>query len=528
MLYNKPFRKINRPQLVNAITQKETVVEVEFEIGNKQYLIRRGIKPAIFDIIIDGKLLNQSSNAREYQDALEQTILKMNHKSFSQIVILGSANFMPFMQLTAQDRREVIEDLLDIQIFSTMNVLLKERIALNKSAILDTVYRIDMAEQKIELHRTHLDALKRNNTAIIDQKHATIAGYYAACEELEEANETLRNFIAEFEAQISDKGSVSSKMSKIVEMERKLETRIKNLKKDMAFFEENDNCPTCLQGIDERFKTETVADRRAKSQEIVLGLEKLESEYVKTNTRLVEIEQVTKKINEFSAKIVDNNSEIKFKRNHAKLIADEIEQLSLPQKINTTSVEELNSLNVELGQLRKTKEDLVNQREVFEVAAYMLKDGGIKTKIIRQYIPVINKLINKYLAAMDFFCQFELDENFNEKIKSRFRDEFSYASFSEGEKLRIDLAILFAWRAVAKMRNSASTNLLIMDEVFDSSLDTAGTEEFIKILETLTDKTNTFIISHKGATLFDKFHSVIRFVKNKNFSMIGDPAGLQS
>ena len=303
-------------------------------------------------------------------------------------------------------------------------------------------------------------------------------------------------------------------------MEKTLEARIKKLRKDISFFEEHDNCPTCQQGIDAQFKCDTIATRQNKEQEVTEALTKLESEYQKANQRIEEIAEINKQITAYNKQITDNLAAINFNGKHITLIKAEIEQLKETQEENTSGVEELSDLNKQLKGYKATKEDLINQREVFDVASYMLKDSGIKTKIIRQYIPIMNKLINKYLAAMDFFCQFELDESFNEKIKSRFRDEFSYASFSEGEKMRIDLAILFAWRAVAKLRNSASTNLLIMDEVFDSSLDAGGTEEFIKILEGLTQDTNTFIISHKGDQLYDKFHSVIKFEKHKNFSRI--------
>jgi DNA repair exonuclease SbcCD ATPase subunit len=519
-LYNKPFRKINRPQLVNAITQKDAVVELEFTVGGKEYLVRRGIKPAVFEILVNDQLLNQSSNVREYQEILEKNILKMNHKSFSQIIVLGSANFMPFMQLTAQDRREVIEDLLDIQIFSTMNILLKEKISNNKIAITDNDYRIDLAEQKIELHRNHIDALKRNNAAIIAQKLEKIAEYETASANLTKINASFSMDVATLSSLIDDQDKVSGRAAKIIEMEKTLEARIKKLRKDISFFEEHDNCPTCQQGIDEQFKCDTIATRQNKEQEVTEALTKLESEYQKANQRIEEIAEINKQITTYNKQITDNLAAINFNSKHITLIQAEIEQLKETQEENTSGVEELSELNKQLKGYKATKEDLINQREVFDVASYMLKDSGIKTKIIRQYIPIMNKLINKYLAAMDFFCQFELDESFNEKIKSRFRDEFSYASFSEGEKMRIDLAILFAWRAVAKLRNSASTNLLIMDEVFDSSLDAGGTEEFIKILEGLTQDTNTFIISHKGDQLYDKFHSVIKFEKHKNFSRI--------
>lgn len=519
-LYGKPFRNINKPQLVNSITGKGLLVELEFSIGKKNYMIRRGIKPTIFEIYQNGNLINQNADAREYQDMLERTILKLNFKSFSQIVVLGSANYIPFMQLSAQERRRVVEDLLDIQIFSVMNSLLKDKMAENRSALADVDYRINLCEQKIEMHAKHIDTLKANNDELIAQKQAKIHEYE---EELLVINETTASLLEQSEKlneEVSDETRIMGRKTKLIQMESTIEDKIRKLKKEVAFYHDHDNCPTCKQGIDHDFKTATIAKREEKTSELNQGLQKLEQEIEAANNRIGEINKLNQQIQELNTKIQQNNQQIRFYQKYITDLTAEIETLvDQANKINS-DVDESEVFEKELEGHKRQKEVLSKQRAVYDVAAHLLKDTGIKTKIIKQYVPVMNKLINKYLAAMDFFVNFELDESFNETIKSRFRDDFSYASFSEGEKMRIDLALMFTWRAIAKLRNSASTNLLIMDEVFDSSLDSSGTEEFLKILESLTQDTNTFIISHKGDQLFDRFHSVIRFEKHSNFSRI--------
>ena len=519
-LFGRPFRNINKPQLVNSITGKHTLVEVEFAIGKKEYLIRRGIKPAVFDIFIDGELINQNSTSREYQDVLEKTILRMNPKSFGQIVVLGSANFVPFMQLPAQHRREVIEDLLDIQIFSIMNSLLKDKQIANKTTTTDVDYKIDLCEQKIELHKKHIETLNSNNAAIIKQKEKRIQEYNEISEELISANGRLTLETAVLSNSIVDFNKTSVKLLKVKDMEKALKDRVSKIDKEVKFFHDHDNCPTCKQGIDHDFKQLTIEKRSLKVDEINDALTKIEEEYLKLNTRIKEIDEINTQIHQLNSKISDNFRDIKFNNDYIANLRSDIEELEKEHASDTSNLDELRDLKKDLQDHKQLKETLAFERQLHEVASYVLKDTGIKTKIIKQYVPIMNKLINKYLAAMDFFVQFELDETFNETIRSRFRDDFSYASFSEGEKMRIDLSLMFTWRAIAKLRNSASTNLLIMDEVFDSSLDSGGTEEFMKILDTLTAETNTFVISHKGDQLYDKFHSVIRFEKHSNFSRI--------
>lgn len=517
-LYGKPFRNINKPQLMNAITGKNLLVELEFSIGKKDYMVRRGMKPNIFEIWLNGEMMNQNAGARDYQEFLEKNILKLNFKSFSQIVVLGSANYVPFMQLPAMQRRAVVEDLLDIQIFSIMNSLLKDKMAQNKSDITDVEYQIDLCEQKIELHSKHINTLRANNDDLIQQKEQKIREHQEAIDALNVDIETLSEKLDALNTQIADHEKVASRKSKLVQMESTLEDRIRKLNREIQFFHDHDNCPTCKQGIDHDFKNDTIQKREAKTQEVTEALSKLESEIQSANTRLEEIQALNKQITALNAKITDNNQQIGFYQRYIRDLNKEIEGLREQSNKIETESEDTSKFIEELNSHKKQKETLSRQKSVLDVASHLLKDTGIKTKIIKQYVPIMNKLINKYLASMDFFVNFELDEQFNETIKSRFRDDFSYASFSEGEKMRIDLSLMFTWRAIAKLRNSASTNLLIMDEVFDSSLDSGGTEEFMKILDQLTQDTNTFVISHKGDQLYDKFHSVIRFEKHSNFS----------
>lgn len=519
-LYGKPFRNINKPQLVNSMTQKNLVAECEFMVGSKHFCVKRGVKPQIFEIYQNGEMINQNSSARDYQEYLEKSILKLSFKSFGQIVILGSANYLPFMQLPAHSRREVIEDLLDIQIFTTMNTLLKEKITTNKTEIIDADYQVNLIENKIELTLKHINSLKTNNDHLIRQKEEMICEIDTMVCQAERDIAAQNGILDVSSTKIADAQKVTNKKSKLVELESQLESKVRTLKKEIRFYHDNDSCPTCRQGIDHDFKNETVTDRQSKEQEISDALVKIEDEIATINTRIVEITAINKEITAINTKITELNSDIRSWNSSICTLEQEIKNLEKNTSVIDASNEDLSVLNSQLSVQQKNKEELINERSVIEVAGVLLKDSGIKTRIIKQYVPIMNKLINKYLAAMDFFVQFELDENFNEKIKSRFRDEFSYASFSEGEKMRIDLALMFTWRTIAKLRNSAATNLLIMDEVFDSSLDVGGTEEFLKILEGLTGDTNTFVISHKGDQLYDKFHSVIKFEKHANFSRI--------
>ena len=517
-LYGKAFRNINKAQLINSITGKGLLVELEFSIGQKDYLIRRGVKPNLFEIYQDGTLLNQQADVREQQDFFERQILKLNHKSFGQIVVLGSANFVPFMQLSAQERRTVIEDLLDIQIFTTMNSLLKEKVSDNRSNIQDTDYQIALLEQKIDLSEQHMTSILTNNDELIKNKEDLIEEFNTRVHATTGEVEDTLSKIEDLNTTIEDHQKVNSRKSKLLQMETELETKVRKFKKEIQFFHDHDNCPTCKQGIDHEFKNEWIDNRENKSTEISTALEQIEKEILNIDNRLNEITDINTQITALNQQITNHGADIRSWENSIKSLRNEIESIRTNTKVIDDNADQIAQARKELKLLSGNKMNLVEQREIYDISGVLLKDGGIKTRIIKQFVPIMNKLINKYLAAMDFFVQFELDEKFNETIKSRFRDEFTYASFSEGEKMRIDLALMFTWRAIAKLRNSASTNLLIMDEVFDSSLDTSGTEEFMKILDTLALDTNTFVISHKGDQLYDKFHSVIKFEKHANFS----------
>lgn len=519
-MYGKPFRKINKNQLINTINAKGAVVELEFSIGKKEYKIVRGIKPNVFDIYCDDNLIDQNADAKEYQAYLESHILKLNQKSFAQIVILGSASFIPFMQLPSAHRREIIEDLLDIGIFSTMNSLLKDKVALNRIHTSDTDHVIRSNAEKIELYKKHIDSLKQNNDELVKQKKERIQSLEIDISTANLQIGGLNEEVTKLLESIADQPKVETKSKKIVEISHQVENKLTRIKKDVAFFESHDDCPTCRQGIQHEHKQEIIQTNSTQIAEIEAGKSKIQQELDTLNDRVREILEINKSVLQHNSTISNLNVEIRTWKNFIKSITKEIDDLSK----NTTQIdannEEIATLKQQLKTAIEKKEELSKDKQVFDVASVLLKDTGIKTKIIKQYIPVINKLINKYLAAMDFFVNFELNESFEETLKSRFRDEFTYDSFSEGEKSRIDLALLFAWRAVAKLRNSASTNLLIMDEVFDSSLDVQGGDELIKIIQSVVGDSNIFVISHKTDQLMDKFDHMIKFEKYKNFSRI--------
>ena len=515
VLYGKPFRRINKPQIINSVNQKGTLVELEFQTAGKSFLIRRGLKPTVFEIIQNGRLINQSAKVTDYQKDLERDVIKMNHKSFTQIVILGSSTFVPFMQLDAAQRRLVIEDLLDLQIFSRMNVILKGKINQNKEDIKDLEYKIALSEEKIKLQKRHIKQFEENNTLLIDNKKEQIEKNEKNIETLMNTVQTLSNEIRELNEKLQELKKIKSKKDKYYAIENDLSKKKINLSKKKKFFQNNDSCPTCKQNIDVAFKTEKLTEVSDKNIELGKALEELTSRQNVLDSKILDFGNVSESLSEKNNELTNNNQMIYGLQQNNKMLREEIENTK--SVAPETNIEELES---DIVSNRTLKTSLGELHTVYRVASEMLKDGGIKSRIIKQYVPIMNKMINYYLQQLGFFVQFELDENFNETIKSRYLDVFSYDSFSEGEKLRIDLALLFTWRQIAKMRNSVSTNLLIMDEVFDSSLDVNGTDEFIKILEGLTNDTNTFIISHKSDQLIDKFEGVIRFVKKGNFSQI--------
>ena len=515
-LYGKAFRNIKKPQLLNSINQKELMVEIEFKIGSKHYLVKRGIKPNIFEIWCNDSLLNQDAAARDYQTYLEETILKLNYKSFGQVVVLGSSTFVPFMQLKAGERRAVIEDLLDIQIFTVMNTLLKERVSTNKEEIQEIKYQIDLLNNRIESAQQHNESIRELKEGEVTKLKDKLKEQIALIEQEQAAVDVLMEEIAGLAESVADKATMRKKLQELEKIDGQLSNKLNKLRKDIAFYQDHDNCPTCRQGIEHEFKEETVSESTAKISEIEEAQKQLFGRFDSVNMRLEEISQTEDSISSKNLEMSEHNANYKMAMNVCKSIKKELtEAEEQVEAIDTSAIQKLED---DLNTYHNKQSQLFDDKEVLSLVASMLKDGGIKTRIIKQYVPVMNKLINKYLAAMDFFVQFELDENFNETIKSRFRDVFSYASFSEGEKLRIDLALLFTWRSVSKLRNSVSTNLLIMDEIMDSSLDNAGTEEFLKIINEITADSNVFIISHKGDQLYEKFDHVVRFEKVKNFS----------
>ena len=516
-LFGKPFRKVNKGQLINSINNKGLLVEVEFGIGSKSYIVKRGAKPNIFEVYQDSTLINLDASTNDYQEMLDKHILKINHKTFSQIVVLGSASFVPFMQMTAANRREVIEDLLDIQIFTVMNILLKDKVSLNKTNIMEADYAIHGIEEKIELEQQHIQEIKNNNEELINQKQQQIVTIQG---EIDEANITIEQSQAEIVRKtdsINDQDKVRSRREKVVALVRQLDNKYDKIRKENEFFLSNNDCPTCRQGIAHDHRSEIVNSGNTQLGEIEQAKHKISEELDRLDTRLTDIADVTRAIAGINQEVYNTISGVRIKEGFIKSIQSEIDQLNTNThtEININRLADLKRQHKEQTTRRET---LGRERVTLETASVLLKDTGIKTKIIRQYVPVINKLINKYLASMDFFVNFELNESFEETIKSRFRDEFSYASFSEGEKSRIDLALLFTWRAISKLRNSTSTNLLILDEVFDGSLDSQGNEELLKIIQTLTDGNNVFVISHKTDAYIDKFERVLKFEKQKNFS----------
>lgn len=517
-LYGKAFRKINKPQLMNSINQKDLMVEVYFTSNGAEFVIKRGMKPNIFEIWKNGELLNQDASSRDYQAYLEENVLKMNYKSFGQVVVLGSSTFVPFMQLPAQHRREVIEDLLDIQIFSTMNNLLKEKVSANKTSSVEVKYSIDLVKSKIEAAKDHNDSirkLKENEVARIKEKMRDKINLVES-EELkaEELDAQIMTLIKT----ITDKAIVKDKLDQFKTVKNDLTNKANTLQKDVRFYTAHDNCPTCKQGIEHDFKELTITDKQGKINEIETALKTVDQKISEVAGRLEEISNIESELQSLNLARNDHTANIRIAKSTLVGLKNELDNAEKDvAEIDTAKIDQFKE---ELKELVVLQKELSDDKETLLVVGSMLKDGGIKTRIIKQYVPIMNKLINKYLAAMEFFVDFQLDENFNEKILSRFRDEFSYASFSEGEKLRIDLALMFTWRSVSRLRNSVTTNLLIMDEVLDGSLDQAGTDEFLKIVNELTADSNVFIISHKGDVLQDKFDHTIKFEKKKNFSQM--------
>jgi len=520
VLFGKPHRTINKPQLVNSINGKGCKVEVEFKIGPSEYKIVRGLKPNIFEIWLNNNLVNQESHTRDYQKLLETNILKLNHKSFHQVVVLGSSNFTPFMQLSTYARREVIEDLLDIGIFSKMNLLLKENQGKLRDTIKDTEYQYALTKEKIVLqskHITNLKALNSSNVAKYDEELLELRNHIAI---LVKANTKLADEYGSSYGKMKKKGEGDQKVkAELLSYERQIKDNIKKIVSEAQFYQDNIECPTCSQGIDESMRTHKIGECKNKAATLNEGYELLKDTLNQTSTRLIETEKTLQYLNGLNNTIHSNLTLISnFEKRITAVTGIKNQQCSAVDLNSATSeLDALKDARDIIGDLKSTQ---LEERTYNEAISELLKDTGIKTKVIRQYLPVMNRLINQYLQILDFFVSFNLDESFTETIRSRHRDDFSYASFSEGEKSRINLAILFAWRQIAKMQNSCNTNLLILDEVFDSSLDPDGIDNLLKILTTLDADTSVFVISHKTDLLEGKFAQKIEFEKHKNFTRI--------
>ena len=517
-LFQRAFRNIKKDQMVNSINEKDCVVEVEFLIGQNEYKIVRGIKPNIFEIWCNNVMLNQDAAVRDYQKHLETTILKLNFRSFTQVVILGNASFVPFMQLSSRHRRNVVEEILDIEIFSKMNFMLRTKVQAQDELIKQSDFNSQLIEGKIDSQKKHIEDLSGNNQQFIDKKkleiqkaQTDIDNYQLDIDRVSAEKIALQN-------EIIDETKINNKYKQLHNMEAKLENTCSKHKKDLKFFETHNDCPTCQQTIDEAFKTSIIDKKKNKVVEIDSAMGQLVKEINTTETRLSKINEtmvaIREKellINRYETSISEINKYIIDKQN-------EIDELSDDKFTTGVATGQLTELQEQLTEAETVKIKQKDHKTYLDTARYLMQDTGIKTKIIKQYLPIMNQFINKNLADMDFFVNFTLDEEFNETIKSRHRDVFNYNSFSEGEKLRIDLSILFTWREIAKMKNSMNTNLLILDEIFDSSLDASGTDEFMRILTNKLAKENVFVISHKGDTLIDKFPSILKFEKYKNFT----------
>ena len=518
-LFGKSHRNINKPQLLNSINQKACVVEVEFSIGNSEFKIVRGLKPNLFEIWKNGNMINQSSHAKEYQKILEQNILKLNHKSFHQVVVLGSSSFIPFMQLPAGHRRDVIEDLLDINVFSKMNILLKEKNTILKDAIKDITYKLDISKNRIETQNKYIKDVKELTNANISKNKHEIQSSKEESEKLQSQNQELSASIENAQGPVEEEvNRLHDKKQSLLQYTAQFRQQMSVVVKDAKFYEDNVTCPTCTQDISESLRQDKLTAAQSKAKELQSAMDKASAEGTAVEKSLDSVNEKVQEIRDKQTAIHTNNQTIARLQTRISELETEISSSAVADL--DQAKQDLSNLMTEKDGLMEEKLKLSDQYSYNGVMAEMLKDTGIKTKIIKQYLPVINKLVNQYLQVLDFFVHFDLDESFHETIRSRHRDEFTYDSFSEGEKQRIDLALLFTWRQIAKMKNSVATNLLILDETFDSSLDHDGVENLLKILNTLGDDTNIFVISHKGEILDGKFNSKIEFIKEKNFSKI--------
>jgi len=521
-LYGKGFRNLKKELLINSINEKELLVEVEFSIGRKEYKVIRGAKPNKFELYVNDIMVNQDATVRDYQEHLEKNVLKMSFRSFTQVAILGSANFTPFMQLRAVERRKLVEDLLDISIFSTMRDILRKKVSEHNIEIKETNHEVELMEERVNGLTEQLNALRENRDKKISQYESTVDETETNINNLlEKVDEKTKN-VVEKKSTIKDKDPQTDRLKQALDMEKRLQESRKKALTDIEFYKNNDDCPTCKQGLDHEHKTKHIEEKTAKVEEVKEAITSIDNLINEARTRIEEIGKVQDNIEKVQREIGILQTEILSNQKFMKKIQNEIDELRKEEGGGTNVHEKIDATEEKLDILHNKKKSLIDRGHYYDIATTLLRDQGVKERIIKQYVPIMNKLINKYLAQLEFYVGFELNESFEETIKSRFRDVFKYDNFSQGEKMRIDLSLLFTWRAVARMKNSVNYNLLILDEVFDSSLDTNGTDDFLKLLNTLTEKTNAFIISHKGDALYDKFNDVIRFEKHKNFSRVAE------
>tara|TARA_Y100001938_G_scaffold14175_1_gene17452 strand:- start:2973 stop:4685 length:1713 start_codon:yes stop_codon:yes gene_type:complete len=516
-LFNKPFRKINKGQLINTVNEKDCIVEIEFNVNNREYLIRRGIKPNIFDIEVDGNPLHKQADDRTNQKILEDTILKVNYKSFTQIVILGSSTFVPFMQLSGSNRRDVIEDLLDIRIFSAMNSLIKEKIRTQKDKIKSLDLKKDNLKDKMSMQKNFIKELEEQGNTNIENNKQKIKTLSIENDIHMEKNGLVEADISDLLKEQEVVAGAGEKLVKLNNLKGKITQKVATITKEHKFFTDNTVCPTCTQDIEEEFRVNRIADVQDKAKELQTGYKELEEAIQKEKDRERQFTKLSKEITQLNHGISQNNTRISLNQRQIRDLEEEVQKITEQFKNRNTEHEKLAEFKENLQQ---TIEDLSEKKEDinhYDFAYSLLRDDGVKTKIIKKYLPLINQQVNRYLQLMDFYINFTLDEEFNETVQSPIHEDFSYSSFSEGEKMRIDLALLFTWREVARVKNSVNTNLLIMDEVFDSSLDGFGTEEFLKIIRYIIKGANIFVISHK-TDLNDKFDNIIKFDKIKGFS----------
>jgi DNA repair exonuclease SbcCD ATPase subunit len=520
VLFGKPFRKVNKGNVVNSINNKNCVVEIEFTINNKLYKVIRGAKPNVFEIYCEGKMVNQDAATKDYQEHLEKNILRMNYKSFTQVVILGSASFVPFMQLSANDRRSVIEDLLDIQIFSAMSTVIKNKLQLNREHLEKNRVRLTSKEENKSYIEQTLASLKANNEEKLRELESKKNDLEQEYIKQECVVENLKIDYEKATENDLDLSPLKSKHSKMIGLKAKMEGNMERLTKEVEFLNDNDTCPTCHQSIDESFKKNRLEEMDSKSSELAKGLNKIADQIDGILAEIEKIDEVLRNINQIKMDLSSAKSSYNHIANNLSQVTKQIEEFAISDKTTQESERQLATVQHDISTLEEEKKTLLDDRQYIDLATTLLKDGGIKTKIIKQYLPIINKQINKYLAKLGFFVNFNINESFEETIKSRYRDEFTYNNFSEGEKLRIDLAILLTWRHVAKLKNSVNVNILVFDEILDRAMDGTGIDEFIKIMWEMGDKgTNIFVISHKD-TMTDRFQRTIRFEKVKNFSVL--------